>query len=62
MADCNIDAKCYAQTFNSFKRYLMWNIIASCLFDYVLAWKVKTSCNYLYVSQLSLSLFSLFFP
>ena len=37
------------------------NIIASCLFSYVLAWKVITSRNYMYVSQLSFSIFSLFF-
>ena len=29
---CNIDAKCYVQSFNSSKRSSMWNIIASCLF------------------------------
>lgn len=32
--DCNIDAKCYdVQSFNSSKRYSMWNIIASSLFS-----------------------------
>ena len=29
---CNIDAKCYVQSFNSSKRSSMWNIIVSCLF------------------------------
>ena len=32
--DCNINAKCYdVQSFNSYKRYSMWNIIASGLFS-----------------------------
>ena len=38
--DCDIDAKCYAQSFNSSKLYSVWNFIASCLFDHAsLAWK-----------------------
>ena len=30
--DCNIDARCFVQSFNSFKHYSMWNIIANRLF------------------------------
>ena len=29
---CNIDVKCYVQSFNSSKRSSVWNIIVSCLF------------------------------
>ena len=32
--DYNVNAKCYdVQSFNSYKRYTMWNIIASSLFS-----------------------------
>ena len=34
--NCDIDAKCFVQSLNSCKRYPMGNIIASCLFAYVL--------------------------
>ena len=39
---CNIDAKCNVQSFDSSQLYLMWNIIAICLFAELLAFKVST--------------------
>ena len=35
--DCNIDARCDVESFNSFKHYSMHKIVASCLFAYVFA-------------------------
>ena len=41
--DCNIDAKCWVQSFKSSKCYSMFNIIASWLFAYILACKIISS-------------------
>ena len=44
--DCISDAKCYAESFNSSTRYSMYKSTASCLFAFVLPFKVITLCNY----------------